>query len=79
METIPLDYPIEFEGRTLASVEMRRPKVSDVTAAKRSKKTEAEAEVALVATLCGLPPAAIEDLDVADYKKLQERLSDFFG
>jgi hypothetical protein len=79
MNEITLDYPIFFEGRNLAKLTVRRPKVSDVTAAKKSKKDEAEQEVALIAALTGLPPAAIEDLDLADYKKLQEVLSGFFG
>jgi hypothetical protein len=79
METITLDYPIDFEGGKLAEVKVRRPKVSDVTAARKGKKDEAEQEVALIATLTGLPPAAIEELDLADYKKLQEVLSGFFG
>lgn len=78
MDTITLDHPIDFEGAKLSEIKLRRPKVSDVTAA-RKKKDEAEQEVALVATLSGLPQAAIEDLDLADYKKIQEVLSGFFG
>jgi hypothetical protein len=50
-----------------------------VTAARKGKKDEAEQEVALIATLTGLPVSAIEELDLADYKKLQEVLGGFFG
>jgi hypothetical protein len=76
---IDLQYPIDFEGGKLSKVELRRPKVSDVVKARKGLKDEAEQEVALISKLSGLPPAAIEDLDVADYKKLQEVLSGFFG
>lgn len=76
---IDLLYPIDFEGGKLSKVELRRPKVSDVVKARKGLKDEAEQEVALISKLSGLPPAAIEDLDVADYKKLQEVLSGFFG
>lgn len=76
---IDLQYPIDFEGGKLSKVELRRPKVSDVVKARKGLKDEAEQEVTLISKLSGLPPAAIEDLDVADYKKLQEVLSGFFG
>lgn len=76
---IDLQYPIDFEGGKLSKVELRRPKVSDVVKARKGLKDEAEQEVALISKLSGLPPAAIEDLDIADYKKLQEVLSGFFG
>lgn len=79
MDTITLDYPIDFEGGKLTKVDLRRPKVADVIAARKGKKDEAEQEVGLIATISGLPPAAIEELDLADYKKLQEYLSGFFG
>ena len=76
---IDLQYPIDFEGGKHSKVELRRPTVSDVVKARKGLKDEAEQEVALISKLSGLPPAAIEDLDVADYKKLQEVLSGFFG
>jgi hypothetical protein len=76
---IELQFPIDFEGGKLAKIELRRPKVADVVKARKGLKDEAEQEVALIAKLSGLPPAAIEDLDIADYKKLQEVLSGFFG
>ena len=78
MDKITLKYPIDFEGGKLTEVSIRRPKVSDVTNARKSKKDDAEQEVALIATLSGLPSAAIEELDVADYKAIQEVLQGFF-
>jgi hypothetical protein len=79
MDPITLDYPIDFEGGKLSEITIRRPKVSDVTAARKGKKDEAEQEVTLIASLSGLPASAIEQLDLADYKKLQEVLQGFFG
>lgn len=76
---IELQFPIDFEGGKLSKVELRRPKVADVVKARKGLKDEAEQEVALIAKLSGLPPAAIEYLDIADYKKIQEVLSGFFG
>lgn len=79
MTEITLEYPIEFEGAKLSKITVRRPKVSDVVAARKSKKDEAEQEIAMLSKLCDLAPEAIENLDLADYKKLQETLTGFFG
>lgn len=79
MHKIQLKYPIPFEGAQLTEIEVRRPKVADVTAVRKGKRDEAEQEVALIAALSGLPVSAIEELDLADYKALQEMLSGFFG
>lgn len=79
MTEIELEYPIDFEGGKLKSVTLRRPKVGDVVKARKGLKDEADQEVAIIAKLSGLPPAAIEDLDISDYKKIQEVLSGFFG
>ena len=79
MNQITLDYPIQLEGKELSEITLRRPKVSDVVAVRKSKRDEAEQEVSLIASLSGLPPSAIESIDLADYKKLQANLSGFFG
>lgn len=79
MTEIELEYPIEFEGATLKKISVRRPKVADVVAARKSKKDEAEQEIAMLSKLCDLAPDAIEALDIADYVKLQKVLQGFFG
>jgi hypothetical protein len=79
MDTIQLTYPVDFEGGKLSEVTLRRPKVSDVTSARKTAKDDASQEVALIAKLAGLPASVVEDFDLADYKKLQEHLQDFFG
>lgn len=76
---IKLKYPIPFEGGTLSEVSLRRPKVKEVAVARKGNKDEAEQEIALIAALAGLPPSAIEELDLADYKTIQEALQSFFG
>lgn len=78
MEKIELQYPVPFEGGELKEISIRRPKVSDVVAARKSKKDEAEQEIAMLSKLTDIPPETIETLDLADYKKLQETLSGFF-
>jgi hypothetical protein len=79
MTSISLEYPVTVEGREVAEISLRRPRVNDVVASRKGKKDDADAEVALIANLAGLPPSAILDLDLSDYKKLQEAIGDFFG
>ncbi len=79
MDTITLDYPVPFEGGTLKEIHVRRPKVADIVAARKSKKDEAEQEITMISKLTDIPPETIESLDLADYKKIQEVLSGFFG
>ncbi len=77
--TVKLQHPIQLEGRELTEISLRRPKVSDVKLARKGRTDDADQETALIANLAGLPPSAIEDLDMADYKQLQGVLADFFG
>lgn len=79
MDPIKLDYPIDLEGRKLTEITLRRPKVKEARDARKKHKDEADQEISLLATLSGLPPSAIEDLDIADYTKLQKELAGFFG
>lgn len=79
MDPIKLEYPIEFEGRKLTEITLRRPNVADSLSARKKSRDAGEQEVELVASLAGLPPSAIEGLDMKDYAKLQECLTDFFG
>lgn len=77
--TIQLDYPITFEGREVKEITLRRPKVKEARDVRKKNKDDADMEIALLSQLAGLAPAAIEELDVADYSKLQEVLAGFFG
>ena len=57
---------------------MRRPKVKDVTAIGKIKDRE-QAEKQLFANLCEIPPDAIENMDLADYQKLQDVYESFLS
>lgn len=76
---IALDYPITIDGAKVAILAMRRPKVADILAAQKLKGDEAEREVRIMANLCDVTPADIQNLDLADYTKLQETFAGFRG
>ncbi|ROS05670.1 tail assembly chaperone E/41/14-like protein [Sinobacterium caligoides] len=76
---ITLSYPITCHGEVITELHMRRPTVRDRLISERSQGTEMEKELRLLANLCELAPEYAEDLDMVDYLKLQEALSDFLS
>jgi hypothetical protein len=74
---IDLDYPIDVDGVQVSSLAMRRPTVADQLAFEDGKGTEARKTVSMMANLCDVPPASIQQLDVVDFAKLAETLKGF--
>lgn len=77
MKMVRLNQPVMVDGETLQEISLRRPKVRDRLAVERMGHSDAEKEVALIANLAELPPSTIEELDLADYAKVQGVLQDF--
>ena len=78
-ETIDLDRPVTVGGETVERLTMRAPKVRDMLAQDKLSGTDAEKEVRLFANLCEVAPAVIEELDLADYRRLQEAYTGFLS
>lgn len=79
MTKIKLDYPIKIDGATVNEISLRRPTVKDMRIVRASKASDAEQEIALIANLAQWTPADVENLDMADFVKVQAALKDFFG
>jgi hypothetical protein len=79
MTKIKLTNPVKVDGREIIEISLRRPKVRDRLAVERSNASDAEKEVQLIANLAELPIEVIEDIDLADYAKLQRALTDFLS
>ena len=77
-QTVTLEHTFEHQGTTYSSLTMRRPKVRDEKAARKAAKEDAERELRLFANLCEVAPEVIEELDLADYRALQEAFTGFF-
>jgi hypothetical protein len=77
MHKIKLNEPIKIDGVSISELTLRRPKVRDRLAVERLGTNDAEKEVALIANLADIPKDAVEDLDLADYAKIQEALQGF--
>lgn len=77
MHKIKLIEPIKIDGASISELHLRRPKVRDRLAVERLGTNDAEKEVALIANLADIPKDAVEELDLADYAKIQEALQGF--
>ena len=77
MHKIKLIEPIKIDGASISELTLRRPKVRDRLAVERLGTNDAEKEVALIANLADIPKDAVEELDLADYAKIQEALQGF--
>ena len=66
-----------WDGREVTELTLRRPRVSDQLEAQRAATEPQEQEVHLFARLCGVNPELIENLDMADYRALQDAYSGF--
>ncbi|MFP3024388.1 MAG: phage tail assembly protein [Wolbachia sp.] len=79
MTTVKLDNPITVDGISISELTIRRPKVRDYLAIERLSGSDLSKEVTLTANLTSVAKEAIEELDIADYVKVQEVLKDFFS
>lgn len=79
MQAITLNNPITVDGISVSELTIRRPKVRDYLAIERINGSDLNKEVTLTANLTSVAKEAIEELDIADYVKMQEVLKDFFS
>lgn len=78
--TVKLSQPFEVDGKPIAEVTLRRPKVKDLRAMDRTKgenASEMDQGIAMAAVLCGIPVAAIDEMDAGDFAKVSEVISGF--
>lgn len=72
-ETVKLSFPVTINGVSTDRLVMRRPKLKDIrNASKVAGKDEEEQEIRLFSLLTDCAPSDLEELDYADYGKLQE-------
>lgn len=76
-KSIALEYPVTVSGVKLDRLTMRRPLVRDLLIARKAGSDDVAQEIRLFSNLCEVEPNAIEELDLADYSKLQEAYEGF--
>lgn len=78
-KTIKLDYPVSHGGTEHKEFTMRRPKVRDLKTAQKQGTSDADHETLMFANLCEVTADVIDEMDMADYAKLQEVYQDFLS
>lgn len=76
---IKLDVPFEFDGETISSITMRRPKVRDKLRAKDAKGDEMDKGLALISNLVERPIEFLMEIDEVDLDKLETQYMAFTG
>lgn len=76
MTQITLKHPITADGREVAELTLRRPKVRDLERMDKVAGEMAKA-VTLVADLAEITPDQVRELDAEDFSQVAEALDDF--
>ncbi len=81
--TVSLKRPLTVDGKTLSTLELRRPLVRDLIAADRQQRASGPVagDAALLAEIAGVPFAEFGSMDAVDYNHaLREAIAGgFFG
>lgn len=77
--TITLDFPVEYNGETISTLNMRRPKVRDQRVVNKCGGDDLDVDIKMFTILCEVSEAVIDDLVPTDFKKLQKAFQDFLS
>ena len=77
MQTIQLKHPFEYEGQTYHEVQLRRSNPGDMERMDMTKGNEMTKAIHLMAHLCEVPPDVIRHLDMVDYMRINQEITDF--
>lgn len=76
--TVPLDSPVEHDGKTYASLTFRKMKAKDLVAGDLVAG-EARKSFAVFASMADIPIQVIEELEMDDFEKLAEAVTPLMG
>ncbi|MBQ3565323.1 MAG: phage tail assembly protein [Alphaproteobacteria bacterium] len=79
MQKFKLTKPVKFDGVEVHEISLREPKVRDLIAISRKNLSDLERDVHLLANLGEISTETIENLEIADYLKIQNWLRDFLS
>ncbi|MBU2714223.1 phage tail assembly protein [Zooshikella harenae] len=73
-----LEYPINVNGEVVSEIKLRRPTVKDMKNTEKQGGGDFEQAIALIASLSGISQQDIENIDGADFKKINNLVVDKF-
>jgi len=78
---VDLEFPIQAGDRTIKSVIVRRPNITDLRAIDKARvkagDSEMEQGIVMAAVLCGIPLDAIGEMDASDFARISEVIAGF--
>ncbi len=77
--TIELDHPITVNGQDIAVLTLRPLTIRDKRTFAASKGSDVDKELAMVANAAGLAPGDLDQLDLRDYRKVEDWLRGFIA
>lgn len=77
-ETVKLEYPFTHQGTEYDELNIRRPKMRDMKKAQQHKDDMVKS-INMMADLCEVTPAVIEELDTADFQTVSDKVGEFMG
>lgn len=78
MKTINLKYPVTHDGKEVAQVTVRRPKVKDIRKIEENPDiSDVDRGALMIAQLCDLPVEVVDEMDAEDFMALSEASSAF--
>jgi hypothetical protein len=69
-QSFPLEYPVEVGGQTITELSLRRPKGGDIRRVENGKGSTIDRSFKLMADLAEVDMAVIDELDPADFDKI---------
>lgn len=79
-ETIKLEFPLTFEGKSITEISLRRPLVRDLRALDKARKDDAGElahGIAMISQLAGLPVSVLDEMDAGDFATVSDVLAGF--
>lgn len=75
--SITLQYPVNFDGKEVKELSVRRPLVRDQLIATKSSESAEDKDIKLFSLLAGVDVELIHQLDLEDYFALQDVVMSF--
>jgi hypothetical protein len=78
-KTFDLDYPVNFQGETIKSLTLRRPKGREIRAMQSGKGSNIERSFEMMGSLAERPSDLFDEMDAADIRKIDGWLNEILG
>lgn len=76
---LKLDHPLQVDGKAMAEITIRRPKVKDILAIDKVKdEGDMQQGITMAVLLTGLSPDVLDEMDAGDFARVSELVGSFF-